>query len=51
MDLPSQEKIFMGSAQIMRWAIDPIFMCGTAVMVEFLERIWNELVRANSKLG
>ena len=47
--LPTQEKIFQSSAQIMRWAIDPIFLCGTAVMVEFLERIWKELASANAR--
>ena len=30
------------------WLIDPVFLCGTAVMIEFLERIWRELVSANA---
>lgn len=47
--IPSQDKIIQGSAYIMRWAIDPVFMCGTAVMVEFLERIWRELAKANDR--
>jgi len=45
----TQTKIFQISATISRWAIDPLFMCGTAAMVEFLERIWRELVKANER--
>jgi hypothetical protein len=46
---PTNDKIFQTSAYIVRWAVDPLFLCGTAVMVEFLERIWKELARANAK--
>jgi hypothetical protein len=41
----TQDKIFQTMALVGRWAIDPAFMCGTAVMVEFLERIWRELAK------
>jgi hypothetical protein len=47
--MPSQEKIFYVSSAIARWAVDPIFLCGTAAMIEFLERIWRELSKANVK--
>lgn len=43
-----QAKIFQFSATVVRWAIDPIFLCGTAVMIELLERIWRELLKANA---
>ena len=43
-----QSKIFQITALISRWAIDPAFMCASAVMVEFLERIWRELAKRNA---
>jgi len=49
--MPTNDRIFQTSAYIVRWAVDPIFLCGTAVMVEFLERIWRELAKANAKHG
>lgn len=46
---PDQHKVFLVSASIMRWITDPVFLCGTAVMVEFLERIWRQLAKTNAR--
>jgi hypothetical protein len=47
--MPSQQRIFYVSSAIAQWAIDPVFLAGTAAMIEFLERIWRELSKANAK--
>jgi hypothetical protein len=44
----TQDTIFQISGAISHWLIDPAFMCGTAVMIEFLERIWRELAKRNA---
>lgn len=43
-----QNKIFQMTGFIAHWAMDPAFMCASAVMIEFLERIWRELAKRNA---
>jgi hypothetical protein len=44
----TQDTIFQISSAIGNWLIDPAFLCGTAVMIELLERIWRELAKRNA---
>ncbi len=44
----TQNKIFQIAGAIGYWALDPVFMCAAAVMIEFLERIWRELAKRNA---
>ncbi len=43
----TQNKIFQITGAIGYWAVDPVIICGAAVVIEFLERIWRELVKRN----
>lgn len=46
----TQNKIFQITGALGFWIVDAVVICGAAVLIEFVERIWRELARRNAAL-